>query len=166
MISYPEIRLVQHGISVIERCSKGKHDGHHNGRQNDDADYLKTLPGSAFLFLLFFSLFHSPVVSGYDLVALFLCLFFLRHVSSPPCISQTGIIPEKCEAIVNAGRIHTFSCKFLPWPRLFRTYSQYITLSEMLQHINALFCTTFPRLTGFARRPSGGNPGFLPGPFT
>ena len=89
-----EIRLIQHRISIVKRRADGKHDGHRNGRQNDNTDYFKTLPGSAFLFLLFLSLFHSSVVSGYDLVALFLCLFFLRHVSSPPCISQTGIIPE------------------------------------------------------------------------
>lgn len=108
-------------------------------------------------------------VPGNDLVALFLCLFFLRHVSSPPCISQTGIIPEKCEAIVNAGRILLFSLKFLPQPRFFRTYSQYITLSEMLQHINVLFrrqfspyfrlsvhfpqCTSLPNARTRKRRP-------------
>ena len=84
-----KISLVQHLVSAVKRCGERKNDRHSDRCQDHNADDPEAQPGSAFLFLFFFSFFHAAVVAGYDLVALFLCLLFLRHVSFLLAFLQT-----------------------------------------------------------------------------
>ena len=87
VIPYSHIGIINGRIFSVRGCAKGNHNrccDHHHDKQ---ADYFKALPGSALFFLLYSPFFHSSIVSCYDLVRLLFCLFFLRHLSYPPCIS-------------------------------------------------------------------------------